>query len=208
MGQGLWGSLPGDLYDLRLRTTDRSANGMPSFSTPQGAVTTEKTHLVFTRSKAGNVRFFVNGGLVTESVVSGDFSTWNPRFPLLLANETTADYPWLGTLYLVAIFDRALNINEVEQNYNAGSSVSSNVFTEHPDLLPASRRFFIAKEQRAGNILDGSSKAVIAFGVQYPDMRCVTCSNNGEQEMTVHANLKSALQAYEVGTKRPFTWVD
>jgi regulation of enolase protein 1 (concanavalin A-like superfamily) len=57
----------------------------------------------------------------TTQAVSGTFSNWNSAHPLILGNETTFDRSWLGTLYLVALYDRALSLAEIQQNYNAGS---------------------------------------------------------------------------------------
>jgi PKD repeat protein len=41
--------------------------------------------------------------------------------PLLLANETSVDRPWLGLFRLVAIYSRCLDPAEVLHNYEAGS---------------------------------------------------------------------------------------
>ncbi len=194
LGQGLWGSLPSDLYDIRLRTTERSANGMPSFSSPPGTLTREKSHVVFTRSRTGASRFFRNGVQIAETIISGDFSTWNPRFPLLLANETTNDYPWLGDLYLVAFYDRALGTREVEQNYKAGTSTQVATSSELPVLLPVFKRFYITSDN--GSTIKTSEKAYETFGVQYPNLRCVTCISNGDQTLTVHEDIKATLRSY------------
>jgi hypothetical protein len=120
LGQGLWGHKPSNVWDVRLRTTATSKNGMPSVTTPQGTVVTELTHIVYTRGAHGLVRIYVNGVQVAGAVVWGDFANWVGNHHLGLANELTQDHPWLGELYLVAIYNRALTADEVDQNYDAG----------------------------------------------------------------------------------------
>lgn len=123
LGQGLWGSQPSDLFDARLRTTATTANGIPSLTAPTGSATTNLSHLVYTRNALGNADIYINGVQVKSGNVGGDLSSW-ADFPLMLGNEYSNDRPWLGEFYLVAVFDRALSPSEIEQNYNAGASVS------------------------------------------------------------------------------------
>jgi len=120
LGQGLWGSQPSDLYDVRLRTTATSLNGTPSLYTPAGSLTTELAHVVYTRDTSGLARTTINSVQRASRTVSGDLSNWNLDYCLALANELTGDRPWLGEFYLVAIFDRALSSDEVTQNFLAG----------------------------------------------------------------------------------------
>lgn len=121
LGQGdTGGGTPYDKYDFRLRTTNTNTNGIINFSTTPGSLTTSLTHVVVTREASGATRFYLNGNLVNTTTVAGNFSNWNSAYPIALANEITTDRPWLGTFYLVAIYDRALADTEVTQNYNAG----------------------------------------------------------------------------------------
>ncbi|NRA31724.1 MAG: hypothetical protein HRU17_00145 [Polyangiaceae bacterium] len=46
--------------------------------------------------------------------------TWAPDFSLNFANEGSADRPWLGIVYLMAVSERALSYDEVQQNFAAG----------------------------------------------------------------------------------------
>jgi hypothetical protein len=120
LGQGLWGSQPSDLYDVRVRTTATDNNGTPSLTTPAGLLTTELTHVVYTRGASGVARIYVDGVERVSGAVGGDFSNWDESFRLALGNELTGDRPWLGELHLVAIYDRALSQAEVSQNFEAG----------------------------------------------------------------------------------------
>ncbi len=110
----------GSKFDVRLRTTKTSTNGIPSVATLDDAVKMELTHLVYCRDKTGVVRMFQNGKQVATQQVDGDLSNWSDDFRLLLANELTGDRPWRGELHLVGIYGRALSLDEVTQNFAAG----------------------------------------------------------------------------------------
>jgi uncharacterized repeat protein (TIGR01451 family) len=109
LGQGLWGGRPGARYDVRLRTTATDDSGLPSLTTPDGSLTTELTHVVYTRDALGEAKIYVNGAEQASGTVGGDFSNWDAGFRLALANELTGDRPWLGEFHLVAIYDRVLS---------------------------------------------------------------------------------------------------
>ena len=131
LSQGLWGSQPSDLYDIRLRTTNTTSNGIPSLSSDAGSLTTELTHIVFTRNAGGLATTYINGIKAASHKVDGDFSNWNKNYRLALANEITRNRPWLGEYYLVALYNRALDVDEVSQNFAAGPDDS-----ETPDPTP------------------------------------------------------------------------
>jgi PKD repeat protein len=107
-----------DAYDVRVRTTTTSQQGDPSLL--GGSATTRVTHVVFTRSASGLERLFVDGVEEVSRTVGGDFSSWIDTFDLLVANEGTGDRAWLGELNLVAVYDRALGLSEIDQNFVAG----------------------------------------------------------------------------------------
>ncbi|MCP4623909.1 MAG: DUF1349 domain-containing protein, partial [bacterium] len=109
-----------NLYDIRLRTTTTTANGKPAVGTDTGSLTTDLTHVIYTRDASGNARVYINGTQQVSATITGDFSTWADTYRLALGNELTEDRPWLGTFHLAAIYDRALDPDEVVQNFNAG----------------------------------------------------------------------------------------
>lgn len=110
----------GSSYDTRLRTTVTGDNGS-SPSLTAGSVISAPSHTVYTRDNSGTARFYVNGGEVGHrNDITGDFSSWDPSFRLALGNELTIDRPWLGELFLVAIYCRALSPLEASQNFDAG----------------------------------------------------------------------------------------
>lgn len=112
----------GDKIDVRLRTNKTSTNGLPSVATRGSSFTTKLTHVVYTRQKNGTTRIYQNGQLVVEKKVAGDFSNWDQSLNLALVDEHSGGRPWLGTLHLVAIYDRALSVKEVTKNLTAGAA--------------------------------------------------------------------------------------
>lgn len=114
-----------DFYDVRLRATGSDQNGLPSTSTPPKSLQTSLTHVVSTRDAGGKATVFINGQQVASKIVGGSFSNWDAKYRLSLANEVTKDRPWLGELHFVAIYDRALSPQEVQQNFSAGAASRS-----------------------------------------------------------------------------------
>ncbi|MBN1676818.1 MAG: FecR domain-containing protein [Kiritimatiellae bacterium] len=115
----------GPSYGARLRTTQTSENGDPWTPSRGSCVTTTLTHVVFTRAASGRQYVYVDGADQTarpDMFKRGDFSNWDARFRLALANELTLDRPWLGEYHLVAIYCRALGAEDVRANYQAGCS--------------------------------------------------------------------------------------
>lgn len=113
----------GAAYDVRLRTTGNNDNGSrPSVTTPSGSLTTELTHVVYTRDARGRARLYVNGILQASKRVSGDLSNWDSSFRFALANELEAERPWQGSYYRVAVYNRVLGTPEIDQNFAAGAA--------------------------------------------------------------------------------------
>lgn len=50
-----------------------------------------------------------------------NLSNWDPVYTFQFGNEATLDRPWLGKMFLVAIYNRALRPKEVHSNFSAGS---------------------------------------------------------------------------------------
>ncbi len=124
----------GSKYDLRLRTSKTSRNGMPSLASPANGVTTKLTHLAYSRERGGKARFYVNAKQVAEKTVAGDLKNWDGNYRLALGNEFTNDRSWQGSYHLVAIYGRALSSQEVKKNFEAGAGADTS------DLLAARKR--------------------------------------------------------------------
>lgn len=111
----------GSQISARLRTSTTNNNGMPDVS--GGTLgTTSETHVVLTWDGV-TVHVYQDGALATSASRGGTISNWNANYPLRLANESTGDRHWLGEIYLIAVYDRALSASEIEVNHSIGSRV-------------------------------------------------------------------------------------
>ncbi len=106
--------------NVRLRTTLTDKKGRPSLDSAQGTLSTGLVHVVFVRDASGTRSLYLDGVLASTDSLGGDFSNWSGVAGLRLANESMGTRPWLGELHLVAIYDRALDAAEVDQNFAAG----------------------------------------------------------------------------------------
>ena len=113
-----------DKFEVRLRTTKTSTNGMPAVASKPKNLKTEWTHVAYTLDRDGRAKLYIDGKLNVEQAIGGATSNWDDGFQLALANELTKDRPWQGTYRLVAVYSRNLSPEEVQQNYRAGRDAS------------------------------------------------------------------------------------
>jgi hypothetical protein len=76
---------------------------------------------MYTRDKNGVATLYINGNKQSQTTVGGDFSNWDINHEFALGSEITGHRPWLGKLYLVAIYDRALSVTNVDENFAQGA---------------------------------------------------------------------------------------
>ncbi len=110
----------GNRYDVRLRATGTSTNGIPSTASPRASLSTNLTHVVYTRDRSGRTTIFLNGRPANKGDAKGATSNWDTSFRLALGDEYGGGRSWLGTYHLVAIYSRDLSPSEVQQNFKAG----------------------------------------------------------------------------------------
>ncbi len=106
----------------RARTTDTDINGYPELETGD-LLETQLTHLVFTHGTDGTELIFVDGIEQARRVATGDLSTWDDSYHLALGaefNEELESRDFLGTMYLIAMYSRALSVLEIAQNFADG----------------------------------------------------------------------------------------
>ncbi len=109
----------------RFETVVRTVTAARTLQSPQNSVTLSLSHVVYTRSSTGQAVMYINGAQVAASpTATGSFSNWFTTFRLALANKPDGSEPWLGDLYLVALYSRDLTSAEVMQNFMAGSEAN------------------------------------------------------------------------------------
>lgn len=128
-------------YDFLNRSGNTDQNGMPAVSTPAAAEVLQATlqHVVVTFDPVTGRRIFVNGNLinVADPAGGGLLNDWDDTFAFVLGNEVSGNRQWQGVLRLVAVHNRALTLEQVQQNLEAG--VGEKFFllfnvSEHVDL--------------------------------------------------------------------------
>lgn len=106
-------------FAARFRTEGEN-NGNPTVVTTDGVATTSLAHLVFTHASDGSEVVYVDGDPDATFMRAGDPSTWDESYPIYVANEGGGGREWLGELHLIALYNRALDADEVQQNFAAG----------------------------------------------------------------------------------------
>ncbi len=116
-----------DYYELRLRTSQNAPNGNENYlaDSPVGSLTAVEQHVVVTRSTVGVTNFYIDGVKQSPDSVPGNFGNWDLTYGIYVGNESTyADAnnarPYLGTIYLVAVYCKELSVAEVQQNFAEG----------------------------------------------------------------------------------------
>jgi len=107
-------------YEMRLRRTTTDDNAIPLLATAPGTAQTGLQHVVYTRDTGGTGRLFVDGAERISDSLGGDLSNWDDSYAFALGNEFTENRGWLGEMFLVAVYDRALSNAEILQNRSAG----------------------------------------------------------------------------------------
>src|SRR6185503_17750215 len=78
-------------------------------------------HVVATFNPATGRRIYVNGELVaTDPAPGGTITNWDTSYAFVLGNEVSGNRMWNGVIRLVAIHNRALTQEQVQQNFAAG----------------------------------------------------------------------------------------
>jgi len=107
-------------YSNRLRTSSTTDQGIPALILDERFHEIMLHHIVYTRKSDGAEKIYINGEEVESGTRAGNFSQWASTFKLTMGNNYSLERPWLGKLYLAAVYNSALSASQVLQNYNAG----------------------------------------------------------------------------------------
>lgn len=115
-------------YEFKLRTNQTNNEGLSLLSNSLQSSLDKITHLVFTFDNNDTVKLFINGNLISKTKIEGDFSNWNSEYKFAIANELNEDLPWLGSYFLLSIYNRALSGTEIYHNYTLGvDNINKNI---------------------------------------------------------------------------------
>ena len=104
----------GSRYETQLKTS----TGTPALQSPASSLSLNLTHVVYTRTSAGQAVYYINGVQVSTLATTGTFATWGTDHKLILSDN------WQGSYFLVAVYGRALTGTEVQRNYLAGANAN------------------------------------------------------------------------------------
>lgn len=133
----------GNGFVFRLRTSFTDLNGIyPSLVVPEVFDSSHRQHLVVTYDGI-KVRLYVDGILSEDAIdLNGSFENWSRNQTLILGDEPAGNYPWLGELFRVAVYDRALSPQAVTRlSERDAAQVRPAVILEYNfDETPADQR--------------------------------------------------------------------
>ena len=111
-------------YDYLHRSSSTDGNGEPAHSTSDDDEDLQATeqHVVATFDPENGRRIYVNGQFTDDldETAPGNLNDWDDTYALVLGNEASSNRPWAGKVRLLAIHNRALTEQQIQQNFEAG----------------------------------------------------------------------------------------
>ncbi|MBN2272722.1 MAG: fibronectin type III domain-containing protein [Bacteroidales bacterium] len=125
-------------YSIRMQTASTNASGYPVYIFNGKQPYISLFHLVYTRDSKGNETMYLNGTKSADGFRPNDIDTWKDDYYLRLGNESDMNHSWKGSYYSVAVYNKALTIDEVMKNYTAGpcDSLQNNDISYNLELFP------------------------------------------------------------------------
>lgn len=113
-------------YEFFNRSTATNNNGGPVLTTDPDDERLQASlqHVVMTFDPVNGRRIYVNGEFTgdVDRAGGGTLGEWDDSFAFVLGNEPSSDpaRQWEGVIRLVAIHNRALTLDQIRQNFEAG----------------------------------------------------------------------------------------
>lgn len=111
-------------YDYLLRTDKTNLNGQPALSTADAAEVLQASlqHVVINYDSVNGRQIFVNGQFTgdADNTEAGNFADWNDSYAFVLGNEVSGEFPWAGSIRMVAVHNRVLSTQQITQNFDVG----------------------------------------------------------------------------------------
>ncbi len=111
-------------YEAYARSSRTDANGEAALLTRDADRDAQASlqHVVMTFDPVAGRKLYVNGNFTgdNDALGGGTLSNWDDTFALVLGNETSGTRQWTGLIKFVSIHDRALTLDQVQQNFAAG----------------------------------------------------------------------------------------
>ncbi|MGS2723071.1 LamG domain-containing protein [Porticoccus sp. GXU_MW_L64] len=111
-------------YNFLNRSSTTDANGEPALSTADADERLQATlqHVVVNYDPVNGRRIYVNGEYTgdADSVGGGNLTDWDDTFAFVLGNEVSNQRLWQGVFRLVAVHNRVLTDEQIQDNFDAG----------------------------------------------------------------------------------------
>lgn len=111
-------------YDFLLRTSETDANGEPALSTADADEVLQASlqHVVINFDPVNGRQIYVNGEFTgdVDNTAVGNLNDWNDTYAFVLGNEVSGDRPWAGSIRMVAVHNRLLTEQQIQQNFDVG----------------------------------------------------------------------------------------
>ncbi|HTP39336.1 MAG TPA: LamG-like jellyroll fold domain-containing protein [Steroidobacteraceae bacterium] len=111
-------------YEMFNRSSSTGADGNPSLLTNDDDQDAQATlqHIVLTFDPTNGRRLYVNGNFTgdVDAQKGGDLSSWDSTFQFLLGNDPSSMRKWQGVIRFAQVYDKALTLSQVQQNFAAG----------------------------------------------------------------------------------------
>jgi len=134
-------------YDFYNRSSMTDGNGEPLLKTSDADEDLQATlqHVVATYDPINGRRIYVNGVFTDDMdpIAGGTLSDWDDTFALVLGNEVSGDRQWQGVLRMVAIHNRALTEQQIQQNLDVGVGEKFFLLFSLQDLVTMPEAFIL-----------------------------------------------------------------
>ena len=111
-------------YDAFVRSDQTDEGGNPQLSTADADEDLQATlqHVVMTYDPINGRRLYVNGTFTDDldTAPGGLLNDWDNTYALALASEVDNENRWAGTIRLLAVHNRVLTDEQIQQNYDVG----------------------------------------------------------------------------------------
>ena len=134
-------------YNFFGRSSLTDANAQPFVSTPDADEILQATlqHVVATYDPVNGRSIYVNGELVSETypIPGGTLTDWDDSFALVVGNETSTNFPWRGSVRLLAIYNRAMSAEDIQTNFEAGVGESYFLLFNVSDIIEVEDAYIV-----------------------------------------------------------------
>ncbi|MFO1401066.1 MAG: LamG domain-containing protein [Steroidobacteraceae bacterium] len=111
-------------YQAFARSSATDTNGAPALVTADADRDAQASlqHVVLVYDPVNGRRLYVNGNYTgdVDAAKGGTLSNWDDTLAFVLGNSTAGNAKWAGVIRFAAVYNKALTLDQVQQNFAAG----------------------------------------------------------------------------------------